>query len=75
MKSRALPAALLLILGEAYAADQKAFRVTGVAPGLFMHDGRHVDLEHPEHSDIGEIGNSERNKWVLFDEVHGRNVT
>lgn len=56
MRSRALLAILWLILGEAYATDQRAFRVTEVAPGLFVHEGRHVSLDHPEHSDIANIG-------------------
>ncbi|MGH6634761.1 MAG: hypothetical protein ACRED0_01030 [Gammaproteobacteria bacterium] len=51
MKSRALLAALLLILGEAHAADQEPFRVTEVAPGFYVHEGRHVDLD-PDIADI-----------------------
>lgn len=32
------------------------FNLTEISAGIFVHQGKHVDLEHPQHDDIANIG-------------------
>lgn len=36
--------------------EPAGFNLTEISAGIFVHQGRHVDLEHPQHDDIANIG-------------------
>ena len=49
-------AAGLMMCAQAAVADPPPFDVEEVAPGNFVHFGKHVNFEDPAHDDIANIG-------------------
>ena len=49
---------LLLYFTHCIASDnsQRNFNLTEVVPGIYVHQGLHVNFEHPQHDDIANIG-------------------
>ncbi len=46
----------LLILGGAVQAGERGFDITEAAPGVYVHQGKHVGFEHADQDDIANIG-------------------
>ena len=46
------------LTGYAHASEEqeKVFNLTGISEGIYVHQGKHVDLDHPDHDDIANIG-------------------
>ncbi len=49
---------LFTLLGSCYAAEKKRenFNLTEISDGVYVHQGKHVNLDHPDHDDIANIG-------------------
>ena len=49
---------LFAMAANSHASEDKheAFNLTGISEGVYVHQGIHVDLEHPDHDDIANIG-------------------
>ena len=49
---------MLALIGNAYASpdNKEAFNLTEISQGVYVHQGKHVDLEHVDHDDIANIG-------------------
>ena len=61
LKSSMIFSALYLfsaLSGYAHASEEqdKIFNLTGISEGIYVHQGKHVDLDHPDHDDIANIG-------------------
>ncbi len=49
--------ALLIITSLGFASDPKQdFNLTEVASGNYLHNGKHVSIDHDQHDDIANIG-------------------
>ena len=50
--------ALVLFGSVAYASPENdtAFNLTEISEGVYVHQGKHVELEHADHDDIANIG-------------------
>ena len=46
----------LLCIGSIVTASEPAFNLTQVSEGIFVHQGKHVGLEHADNDDIANIG-------------------
>lgn len=48
----------LALPGSAYASadNDETFNLTEISQGNYVHQGKHVDLEHADHDDIANIG-------------------
>ena len=46
----------LLRIGSAVTASEPAFDLTQVSEGVYVHQGKHVGLEHADNDDIANIG-------------------
>ena len=48
----------LALIGSAYASTDGdgTFNLTEISAGVYVHQGKHVDLEHVDHDDIANIG-------------------
>jgi len=44
------------LLATVAGAEEKAFRLDGIAPGVYLHQGVTVDFSDPRHDDIANIG-------------------
>lgn len=50
---------LLVLLGSiacASSGNDAAFNLTEISEGVYVHQGKHVELEHADHDDIANIG-------------------
>ena len=49
---------LLALIGNVYASPDniETFNLTEISRGVYVHQGKHVDLEHVDHDDIANIG-------------------
>ena len=49
---------LCAMLGVVHASEQQdeSFNLTEVSEGIYVHQGKHVDLDHADHDDIANIG-------------------
>ena len=49
---------MLALIGTAYASpdNKETFNLTEISQGVYVHQGKHVDLEHIDHDDIANIG-------------------
>ena len=49
---------MLALIGNAYASpdNKEAFNLKEISQGVYVHQGKHVDLEHVDHDDIANIG-------------------
>ncbi|NIQ14495.1 MAG: hypothetical protein GTO02_08865, partial [Candidatus Dadabacteria bacterium] len=48
-----------------HASDSgESFNLSEVAPGVFLHKGKHVEIDHTHHDDIANIGFIIGNKCV-----------
>ena len=49
---------ILALIGNAYASpdNKETFNLTEIIQGIYVHQGKHVDLEHVDHDDIANIG-------------------
>ena len=49
---------MLALIGNAYASpdNKETFNLTEISQGVYVHQGKHVDLEHVDHDDIANIG-------------------
>ena len=49
---------LLALIGNVYASPDniETFNLTEISRGIYVHQGKHVDLEHVDHDDIANIG-------------------
>ena len=49
---------MLALIGTAYASpdNKETFNLTEISQGVYVHQGKHVDLEHVDHDDIANIG-------------------
>ena len=49
---------LLLYFTQCIASEnsQRNFNLTKIVPGIYVHQGIHVNFEHPQHDDIANIG-------------------
>ena len=61
LKSSMIFSALCLfsaLSGYAHASEEqdKIFNLAGISEGIYVHQGKHVDLDHPDHDDIANIG-------------------
>lgn len=56
LRSMPLILAVLSLGCRASAEKEEDFNLTEVAAGLYVHNGLHVSLEHPQHDDIANIG-------------------
>lgn len=49
--------ALLIITNLGFASDSKQdFNLVEVSPGNYLHNGKHVSIDHEQHDDIANIG-------------------
>lgn len=46
----------LLWIANVVTASEQAFNLTQVSEGVFVHEGKHVGLEHADNDDIANIG-------------------
>ena len=48
----------LVLLGNACAStdNDETFNLTEISQGIYVHQGKHVDLDHTDHDDIANIG-------------------
>ena len=46
------------LTGNSHASEEQdeVFNLTGISEGIYVHQGKHVDLDHPDHDDIANIG-------------------
>ena len=49
---------MFALIGNAYASpdNKEAFNLREISQGVYVHQGKHVDLEHVDHDDIANIG-------------------
>ena len=49
---------LSAMVGGAHASEEQddGFNLTEVSEGIYVHQGKHVDLDHADHDDIANIG-------------------
>ena len=51
-----LPLLLLGSIACAASGDDETFNLTEISEGVYVHQGKHVGLEHADHDDIANIG-------------------
>ena len=49
---------ILALIGNAYAGTENTgtFNLTEISRGIYVHQGKHVDMDHVDHDDIANIG-------------------